>query len=194
VKSEVRLAAQVSWSFATALGYLKANRRPVVAKLHLLGKSRRLQELGRREGGPVSGLFVPGTGVFFWPPLGSSPASRVFRHPPIGYFYLYWGGRPVTFAHRQAQHTPLRLLLRTATLSWAPTMPLLFAQHAVACCFGCACFMERPLRPGQGPGLPPNPGRRSHGPGRTGNREGKGIGHGPRRTAGVESAVPVSAL
>jgi hypothetical protein len=32
----MRLAAQVSWSFATAFGYLKANRRPVVAKLHRL--------------------------------------------------------------------------------------------------------------------------------------------------------------
>jgi hypothetical protein len=36
-KCEVRLAPQVSWSFATALGYLKVNRRPVVAKLHRRG-------------------------------------------------------------------------------------------------------------------------------------------------------------
>jgi hypothetical protein len=35
---KMSLAAQVSWSFATAIGYLKANRRPVVAKLHRLSE------------------------------------------------------------------------------------------------------------------------------------------------------------
>jgi hypothetical protein len=67
----VRLAEQVSWSFATAIGYLKANRRPVVAKLHCLGKSRRLQELGRREGGPVSGHFFTAAAFSLAPPAGA---------------------------------------------------------------------------------------------------------------------------